>query len=155
MGKLMSIAFVSHLVGVIIMVAANGFGMLFAGALIISIGNGTVEAACNPLIATIYPEQKTSKLHKFHMWFPGGIVIGGLFAFFVDTALPTNPHAWQIKIALVLVPTVIYGFLFLGQKFPATERVQSGISFGGMSSRNFHSSALPHPVLLHDDHRIA
>ena len=56
------------------------FWLLFFGALIASLGNGTVEAACNPLIATIYPDKKTHRLNQFHMWFPGGIVIGGLIS---------------------------------------------------------------------------
>lgn len=141
MRTLMWIAFVCHFIGVVMMITAPfcpaPYWPLFTGALIMAIGNGTVEAACNPLVATIYPNDKTHKLNQFHVWFPGGIVIGGLFAFFIDTAMPNNPHAWQIKLALVLVPTVIYGLLFAGQKFPATERVQSGISFGGMVKATF------------------
>ena len=39
-----------------------------------------MEAACNPLVASLYPENKTTKLNHFHLWFPGGIVIGGLLA---------------------------------------------------------------------------
>jgi hypothetical protein len=71
------------------------------------------------------------------MWFPGGIVIGGLFSFAVDHLIPNGPHNWQIELSLVLLPTLIYGFLFLGQKFPATERVQSGLSFGQMVAATF------------------
>jgi len=135
---LMRFAFVCHVIGVLTMIFATGFASLFIGALIIALGNGTVEAACNPLIATIFPNDKTKKLNQFHMWFPGGIVIGGLFAFFIDNnIMPNDPHAWQIKLALVLLPTLIYGVLFIGQKFPATERVQSGLSFGGMVAATF------------------
>jgi len=141
MRTLMWIAFACHFLGVIMMITAPfcpaPYWPLFTGALIIAIGNGTVEAACNPLVATIFPDDKTHKLNQFHVWFPGGIVIGGLFAFFIDKMLPDNPHAWQIKLALVLVPTIIYGILFAGQKFPLTERVQSGLSFGDMVAATF------------------
>lgn len=141
MRLLMRIAFICHFAGVLLMIFAQklgGFYPLYAGALIIALGNGTVEAACNPLIATIYPTKKTQKLNQFHMWFPGGIVIGGLAAYFLDSfILKGGVHNWQIKLALVLIPTVIYGILFAGQKFPATERAQSGITFGGMVKATF------------------
>jgi fucose permease len=126
---LLRLAFVGHALGVLIMVFADGFTMLFVGALTISLGNGLVEAACNPLVATIYPDKKTQMLNRFHVWFPGGIVIGGLASYLLDTL---GIGLWQVKLGLVLIPTVIYGVLFLGQKFPATERLQSGISFGQM-----------------------
>ena len=138
---LMRTAFICHFVGVILMVGAQylgGFWALYAGALVIALGNGTVEAACNPLIATIYPTKKTQKLNQFHMWFPGGIVIGGLAAYFLDNFIMKGGiHNWQIKLLLVLIPTVLYGFLFAGQKFPPTERAQSGITFGGMMKATF------------------
>ncbi|MFG0252176.1 MAG: MFS transporter [Phycisphaerales bacterium JB038] len=139
----MRIAFLCHALGTLLMAFASGFSTLFAGGLLIALGNGTVEAACNPLVATLFPNNKTTKLNQFHVWFPGGIVIGGLIAYLLDNSLfkvsEAVPHpevlglaAWQFKLLLVLLPTVIYGFLFLGQEFPKTERVQSGVSFGGM-----------------------
>jgi MFS family permease len=129
MRNLLRFAVLCHAVGALLMIFAREFWMLFGGALVLSLGNGTIEAVCNPLIATLYPDQKTQKLNRFHVWFPGGIVIGAVAAFLLDkTGLP----AWQLKLGLILVPTVIYGLLFIGQQFPATERVQSGISFGGM-----------------------
>jgi len=129
MRNLLRFAVLCHAAGALLMIFARDFWMLFSGALILSLGNGTIEAVCNPLIATLYPDQKTQKFNKFHVWFPGGIVIGAVASFVLDKAGFT---AWQLKLGLILVPTVIYGVLFIGQKFPATERVQSGISFGGM-----------------------
>ena len=126
---LLRLAFLGHVLGVLIMVFADGFTMLFIGALTISMGNGLVEAACNPLVTTIYPNKKTQMLNRFHVWFPGGIVIGGLASYLLDTI---GMGLWQIKLALILIPAIIYGILFLGQKFPATERLASGISFGQM-----------------------
>lgn len=138
MKNLMRMAFFGHAVGVLIMVLANGFAMLFVGALIVALANGTVEAVCNPLVATLFPDKKTEMLNKFHVWFPGGIVIGGLIAFLIgQTGIAAATGAWQIKLAVILVPTVIYGYLFLGQAFPVTERLQSGVTFGQMFKETF------------------
>ncbi len=125
MKLLLRLALLGQALGVIIMIIADGFTMLFVGALVVSMGNGLVEAVCNPLVATIYPEKKTEMLNKFHVWFPGGIVIGGLASYLLDNVGITS---WQIKLAVILIPAVIYGFIFAGQKFPATERKQAGIS---------------------------
>lgn len=129
MKRLLWFAFGCHLAGPLMMMFSPGFWGLFWGALVLSLGNGTVEAVCNPLVATIYPDRKTEKLNQFHVWFPGGIVIGGLGCYFLDKL---GMGAWQLKLGLILIPTLIYGFLFIGQRAPATERVQSGISFGEM-----------------------
>ncbi len=126
---LLRLAFVGHFAGVLIMIFAGGFWGLFVGALVIALGNGLVEAACNPLVATIYPDQKTVKLNQFHVWFPGGIVIGGVAAWLLDQS---GFGAWEIKLALILIPTVIYAFLMLGKTFPQTENVQAGVSMGEM-----------------------
>lgn len=122
---LLRLAFFCHISGVIVMFFAAGFTTLFIGGLILAMGNGLVEAACNPLVATLYPDRKTEMLNKFHVWFPGGIVIGGLVSFGLDSIGITG---WQIKLLVILIPTIVYGFLFFGQKFPATERFQSGVS---------------------------
>ena len=87
-----------------------------------------VEVACNPLIATIYPTNKTTKLNHFHAWFPGGIVIGGL----VSYALNATGFGWKVQFASMALPLAVYGFMFVGQKFPRTERVEQGISTGAM-----------------------
>lgn len=129
MKPLLRFASLCHLLGVATMVFAGGFSTLLLGALIIAIGNGTVEAVCNPLVATLYPDRKTQKLNQFHMWFPGGIVIGSLLAYGLDAA---GLDSWRIKMALIVIPAVICTVLISGQRFPATERVQTGISFGGM-----------------------
>ena len=126
---LVRMAFVGHLAGALVLVFAGGFTTLFAGALVIAMANGLVEAACNPLVASLYPDDKTVKLNRFHVWFPGGIVLGGLAAYGLDSV---GMESWQMKIALILIPTAAYGFLLLREGFPATEGVRSGVSMGGM-----------------------
>jgi fucose permease len=96
--------------------------------LLFGIANGSVEAACNPLIATLFPDDKTTKLNHFHVWFPGGIVIGGLVAYFLGLA----GFGWNIQFAAMLVPLFAYSVLFFGQAFPRTERVQQGVSTRSM-----------------------
>ena len=128
---LLRMAFVGHLGGALVLVFAGGFGTLFAGALIIAMANGLVEAACNPLVAALYPENKTVKLNQFHVWFPGGIVLGGLAAWGLDQVGVTS---WQLKVLLILIPTAAYGLLLLRQRFPVTEGVRSGVSMGQMFS---------------------
>ncbi len=140
MRNLVRFALLCHLAGAAVMIFATGFWTLFTGALILSLGNGTVEAACNPLIATLYPEEKTKKLNRFHVWFPGGIVLGAVAAYLLDQG---GIHSWQLKVGLIAIPTVVYGLLFIGQSFPATERVQSGIPFSGMIR-----GALQRPLFL-------
>ncbi len=74
------IAFFGHVVSILLTVFAWNFWSLYLGTLIFGIANGSVEAACNPLIATLYKDNKTTKLNNFHVWFPGGIVIGAVLA---------------------------------------------------------------------------
>ncbi len=125
---IMRVAFIGHLVGILLTIFAWDYKSLYAGTLIFGIANGSVEAACNPLIATLFPNDKTTKLNAFHVWFPGGIVIGGLLAF----ALGHLGLGWKIQFACMLIPLGIYGVMFLRENFPKTERVQRGVSTGAM-----------------------
>lgn len=124
MKKLLVLAFVFHLVGILLTIFAGGYWTLFLSTLLIGIANGTVEAACNPLVASLYTDNKTTKLNHFHLWFPGGIVIGTLIVF----GLNKLGVSWQIEVATMLIPTLIYGYLFSKLDFPVTERVAAGIS---------------------------
>ena len=78
MKKIMNYAFLGHLLGIVVTIFARDYWTLFWGTTLIGIANGLVEAACNPLVATLYPKQKTKMLNRFHVWFPGGIVIGSI-----------------------------------------------------------------------------
>ncbi|MDX9882365.1 MAG: MFS transporter [Prolixibacteraceae bacterium] len=127
-GKVIAVAFTCHIIGLIMTIFANGFWSLFFSTMLIGIANGSVEAACNPLITAIYPDQKTAKLNRFHMWFPAGIVIGGLVVYFLGNA----GIGWRIQTAVMLVPTIGYGLMFMRQKFPHTERVAMGATYKDM-----------------------
>jgi len=128
MKKLLIGAFVFHLAGILLTIFAGGYWSLFISTLCIGIANGTVEAACNPLVATIHADNKTTKLNHFHLWFPGGIVIGTLIVYLFDKI----GLGWQIQVGVMIIPTLIYGYLFSKLDFPVTERVASGISSSDM-----------------------
>ncbi|HUR12032.1 MAG TPA: MFS transporter [Flavitalea sp.] len=135
MKRLLVLAFIFHLSGILLTVFANGYWSLFLSTLLIGIANGTVEAACNPLIAALFPENKTTKLNHFHLWFPGGIVLGTLIVHFYnqwELGGIGSFEAWQVQVAIMLIPTLIYGYLFSKLKFPLTERVAAGISSSEM-----------------------
>ena len=112
--KLMYISFSCHLLGLMLTMGASGFWTLLISSFCIGFANGLVEAACNPLIADMYHKNKTTLLNRFHVWFPGGIVIGAL----VSTAMGAMELSWQMQIATMLIPTAIYGYMIFGQTFP-------------------------------------
>ncbi|WP_295718111.1 MFS transporter [Mucilaginibacter sp.] len=128
MKRLLLMAFIFHLVGILLTIFATGYWTLFFSTLVIGIANGTVEAACNPLVTSLYTENKTTKLSHFHLWFPGGIVIGTL----IVTLFKLIGLNWQVQVGVMLVPTAIYGYLFSRLDFPVTERVAAGVSTAGM-----------------------
>ncbi|MBT3386054.1 MAG: MFS transporter [Prolixibacteraceae bacterium] len=123
------LAFGMHLVGIVMLLFAKDVYSLFIANVFIGFGNGSVEAACNPLVATLFPDKKTKMLNRFHVWFPGGIVIGAILAWLV---MDTMDLSWQFYVSLLFIPLFIYGYLFLGQKIPETERVTSGVSYKEM-----------------------
>src|SRR5256885_6679397 len=131
MGVLLRIAALGHIGGAIATIAAPNFTVLFAATLVIGIANGLVEAAVNPLVATIYADNKTRRLVALHAWFPGGIVIGGVLSFLFTQvgyyAPALAPYTgWKAKMLLMFVPSAWYALLFAGQSFPPTERAAAG-----------------------------
>ena len=113
--RIMQFAFIAHALGIILTIYSGGYTGLLVSTLFIGIGNGCTEAACNPMIADTYQgKAMNTHLNRFHMWFPGGIVIGSLVSkFMTDFNL-----GWQAQIWIILIPTLIYAYLFWGQQFP-------------------------------------
>ncbi|HUX95266.1 MAG TPA: MFS transporter [Bacteroidales bacterium] len=122
-------AFILQAIGAVIFIFAHDKETLFVANVFIGLGNGSVEASFNPLVATLFPKDKTRMLNRFHVWFPGGIVIGSLLAYFLMDKMEIG---WQLYVGLLFIPLAIYGFMFLGQNIPETERVASGVSYKGM-----------------------
>ena len=119
------IAFSLHATGIVATLLATDLTSLFMATVFMGLGNGMVEAVCNPLVASMYPQQKTKMLNRFHLWWPSGIVIGSVAGYLLmDIAW----LSWQVLVATLFIPLVIYGYLFHSQAFPLTERVEMGVS---------------------------
>ena len=124
MGRLMGLGCVAHLAGLALTIAspAYGFPVLLAASFLIGVADGLVEAVINPLVATMYPRDKTGRISALHAAWPLGLIIGGLLCLALNRWV-----GWQGKMALVLVAAAGYGLLILGQRFPRTERAASGL----------------------------
>ncbi|WP_066220005.1 MFS transporter [Formosa haliotis] len=133
--KIIWMAFITHALGIVLTLMADSMTSLFIATLCIGIGNGMVEAALNPMIASMYPKEKTKMLNRFHVWFPGGIVIGALVAWLIMDVLGLS---WQVMVGTLFIPLILYAVLFYGQNIPVTERVQLGVSNKKMFSSIFN-----------------
>jgi len=133
--KIMQFAFFAHAVGIVMTIYSGSFVGLLISTLLIGLGNGCTEAACNPMIADTYEGVKFSQMmNRFHMWFPGGIVIGSLISKFMTDA----GFGWQTQIWVILIPTLAYAYLFWGQQFPTAKVVEST-----SVSKNFEAMFTP------------
>src|SRR5687768_8988863 len=132
------LAFAGHLIGITLMIAAvtrvgdpSAFWMLMAGAATLAAGNGMIEVTGNPLVAALYPDEKTKRLNWFHAFFPIGIVLGGIAGWLLSTYGGRFGH-WSYQLAVIYIPIIVYGVMVLPQKFPRTENAAVGIPIGEM-----------------------
>lgn len=129
-GKLVGVALLGHLLSAFITFGAstpeNAYNMLFWGMFIFAYANGTLEAVANPLVATLYPSNRTHYLNILHASWPAGMVIGAVIGWVLDDQMQLH---WKLQLALYLVPTVLYAIMFMGQKFPKSEAAEKGASF--------------------------
>ena len=132
--KIMQFAFLTHTLGIVLTIFSGGYTGLLVSTLLIGIGNGCTEAACNPMIADANEGKRMNTLlNRFHMWFPGGIVLGSL----ISLLMTSLDLGWQAQIWVIMIPTLIYVYLFFGQEFPKPkmEKVASiGENFKAMLS---------------------
>lgn len=160
---LMVLAFLLHVGSAVVTLAATPvynslggeagraatFQCLYWGMFMFSLANGLCEAVINPLVATLYPKQKTHYLNILHAGWPGGLIIGGTLAYLFCGRNAAIVHfRWEITIALFLVPTLIYGIIMLKEQFPLSEARAAGVSFGTMMSQ-FASPILLLLLCLH------
>jgi len=137
---IMSVAFVCHTIGILLTIFAGGYTTLLISTLLIGVGNGCTEAACNPMIADMYSGVTMQKmLGRFHMWFPGGILVGSLISFFMTKM----GFSWQAQMWVTIVPTITYAILFFGKTFPKAQ-VAEAVSF----KENFKAMLSPVYIFL-------
>jgi MFS family permease len=147
-GKLMISAFVLHLISAVLTLATPAFfasggkdaayWCLFAAMFIFAVGNGVCEAVVNPLVATLFPNNKTHYLNILHAGWPAGLVLGGLASTFMAGStnaagqVITAPVDWKIQMSLFLIPVILYGVMLMGQRFPKSEAAKAGVTIGEM-----------------------
>ena len=122
----------------------GGYKMLYWGGLILALGNGTVEAFINPVVATMFTKDKTKWLNILHAGWPGGLVIAGIIVIFMG-----ENTSWQIKLGIIIIPAVIYLLMLIKENFPVQERVASGVSYKDMLSEFGVFGALVVSVLIY------
>jgi MFS family permease len=145
-GKLVVAAFVLHILSALVtftaaaapkdasaaqMAAAtqSAYNILCIGMFIFAFANGVLEAVANPLVATLFPQNRTHYLNILHASWPLGMILGGVIGWVLDDKMQVP---WKIQLALYLIPTVVYGIMFMGQKFPKSEAAEKGLSLGDM-----------------------
>lgn len=124
MGRLYLFAFIGHMLGLALTIFASGYWSLFLSTLLVGMGNGFVESASYAMVSSLYTTEKAKKINDWHIWFPAGIMIGGLLAY----AMSLAGFHWRWQIGVMLLPTLAYGGLFAGLKFPKSERISMGVS---------------------------
>jgi MFS family permease len=123
----MQFAFFAHALGIILTIYSGSYAGLLISTLLIGLGNGCTEAACNPMIADAYQGNQMSKMmNRFHMWFPGGIMIGSLLSEFMTR----SGFSWETQIWFIMIPTLIYAYLFFGQSWPKA-KVEAAATISG------------------------
>jgi MFS family permease len=136
-GKTLAFAFVCHAGSCVITILATGYDGLYWGTFLMALGNGTVEAVINPAVATIYRHDKSKWLNILHAAWPGGLVISGMMSLALNPSglvggFSSAPIGSQWKVALLLIPTLVYGLMMIRCRFPVQERVQAGVSYRAM-----------------------
>ena len=107
-----------------------GYEYLYWGSVILALGNGTVEAFINPVVATMFSREKVKWLNILHAGWPGGLVFGGII-----TIALSGVSDWRIIIGIVAIPAIVYLAMLLFARFPINEREQAGVSYRQMLSQ--------------------
>jgi len=135
-GKLVIAAFTFHVLSAFVTFAAMpdqskvvAYNFLYWGTFIFAVANGTLEAVANPLVATLFPNKRTHYLNILHASWPAGLVIGGAIGWWLGEGAGWH---WKTQLGLFLLPTLVYGVMFLGQHMPKSEASRQGLSLGEM-----------------------
>ena len=93
-GKLVIAAFACHVISAFVTFGAttpqNAYQMLTIGMFIFAFANGTLEAVANPLVATLFPKNRTHYLNILHASWPAGLVAGSVLGWILDDKFEVN-----------------------------------------------------------------
>ncbi|MDB4467335.1 MFS transporter [Akkermansiaceae bacterium] len=136
-GKLVFVAFLCHILSAFVTFGATegqsvdtAYAFLFWGMFLFAFANGTLEAVANPLVSTLFPESRTHYLNILHASWPLGMIVGGMVGWFLGSG--ENALNWKLQLSFYLIPTLAYGIMFMGQKFPQSEASVKGLKMGAM-----------------------
>src|SRR5262249_11089545 len=111
-GRLIAFAFLLHVLTAALQLftgqiyAAFGkdvtYWSLYVAMFLFSIANGICEVVVNPMTATLFPKEKTHYLNILHAGWPGGLIAGGLVAYFMNggtigTWAPLGKVHWMVQ----------------------------------------------------------
>jgi len=119
-------AMVCHFAAIAMTLMAKDKTLLYWGTFVVSLGNGTVEAFINPVVATVFRKDKAKWLNILHAGWPAGIVLGVVFNKLFGGL------DWTVRFGMCFVPVLVYTLLILPRKFPVQERVAAGVSYREM-----------------------
>ena len=135
-GKLVMAAFALHVLSAFVTFGATAgqsqalaYQFLFWGMFAFGAANGVLESVANPLVATLFPNNRNHYLNILHASWPLGMVFGGVIGWVLGDTLNWG---WKAQLSLYLLPTAVYGAMFFGQKYPKSEASAKGLKFGEM-----------------------
>ncbi|CAO3311330.1 MULTISPECIES: MFS transporter [Pseudomonas] len=113
--------------------SASAYDTLWLGALLHGIGWGCIESVVNPVVPSLYPNDKAAMLNRLHTSWPLGWMLAGLLA----VTLESSSFDWRYMFSLSLLPASVALVMLFFVDFPPTERVANGVSFKGMCKEIF------------------
>src|SRR5512138_1241860 len=108
---------------------AQAWNYLYAGSVILALGNGTVEAFINPIVATLFSREKTKWLNILHAGWPAGLVAGGILTIALADVVQSD---WRVVLYILAIPAVVYLVILSRAQYPVQERVASGTTYREM-----------------------
>jgi len=151
--RLLLLAFILHILSYFVTIATvfvydamgreAAYWCLYWGTFLFAVGNGVSESVINPLVATLFPKEKTHYLNILHAGWPGGMIVGGLVSIAFHDYV-----SWEVLMSFFIIPVLIYGQMIRKQKFPQSEAKAAGVSYKVMLLQ-FASPVLIFLIVLH------